>query len=337
MKLGIIGSGSWATALSKVLTDNGYEINWLFHDRENMEYFRKKKHNPHYLSSTFFDCSAIRLSCDIREIVSDSEVLVVAIPSAYVSEALSPLDSTSLKNKTVVSAVKGLIPGKNQLLGEFLSDRFNFDPLHYVTLLGPSHAEEIAADKLSYLTFSGMENQLTAYIAGLFKNDYIRITTNDDVKGVQYASILKNVYALGAGIAHGLEYGDNFLSVYIASCASEMACFLEKLSGQENQTSASCLKKYLASVYLGDLLVTCYSPYSRNRTFGNMIGKGYTVQAATLEQNMVAEGYAASKSFFEINRDFVGASMPLEKVIYRILWAQLPAREAFEEIEAMLV
>jgi glycerol-3-phosphate dehydrogenase (NAD(P)+) len=208
--------------------------------------------------------------------------------------------------------------------------------MDYFTVLGPCHAEEIAAEKLSYLTFSGNENSLTAGLARYFKTDYINTNINPDIMGVQYAAVLKNIYALGAGIAHGLEYGDNFLSVYIAKCADEMTVFLKQvLSRKENHPVPPCIN-YTASVYLGDLLVTCYSLYSRNRTFGNMIGKGYSVKAAQLELNMVAEGYNASRCIYKINQS-IQAEIPVAVIVYRILWEQLPAAEGFKKIESLLV
>jgi glycerol-3-phosphate dehydrogenase (NAD(P)+) len=211
--------------------------------------------------------------------------------------------------------------------------------------MGPCHAEEVAAEKLSYLTFSGMDEVQAERIAACFSTSYINTVVNADIYGVQYAAILKNIYALGAGIAHGQEYGDNFLSVFIANCAEEMAVFLRK-AGIRNMevgnhpASVDPMRRqaltYTASVYLGDLLVTCYSLFSRNRTFGNMIGKGYSVQSAQLEMNMVAEGYNASRSIMDINR-ILGADIPIVATIYAMLWEQLPVEEGMRRIEALLV
>jgi glycerol-3-phosphate dehydrogenase (NAD(P)+) len=220
-------------------------------------------------------------------------------------------------------------------LNDFLTERFDFPLNNYFTILGPCHAEEVAAEKLSYLTFSGSDESEAAAIAAHFKNDYINVVTNTDVVGVQYAAILKNIYAVGAGIAHGLEYGDNFLSVYIANCGHEMALFVRKLMWDENDTTQQDLVNYASSVYLGDLLVTCYSLYSRNRTFGNMIGKGYSVKAAQLEMNMIAEGYNACKCIYKCNEQ-IGAEIPIVNTIYEILWHHLPAEEGFKKIEASL-
>ena len=230
-------------------------------------------------------------------------------------------------------------------MNDYLHRNLDFNLQDYHTIMGPCHAEEVAAEKLSYLTFSGLDEASTEMIASHFKTPYINTVVNNDIYGVQFAAILKNIYALGAGIAHGLEYGDNFLSVLIANCADEMAGFLKKAGimnvevGVHTKTDADHPRKspnYAASVYLGDLLVTCYSLFSRNRTFGNMIGKGYSVQSTQLEMNMVAEGYNASKSIFKINQD-INAEMPIAETVYRILWEQLSPEAGFRQIEESLI
>lgn len=330
MQFGIIGGGSWATALAKILTDNGNTIHWYIRNEESIHYFKKRRHNPHYLSSAYFNPAQLYLDADINAVIEASEVVVVAVPSAYVEEALLQVAPEKWEGKKIVSAVKGITPTKNQLLHEFLAEHFQISLNQYFTLLGPCHAEEVAAEKLSYLTFSGIDALQTAEIAKYFTTDYINTVVNTDVVGVQYAAVMKNIYALGAGIAHGLEYGDNFLSVYIANCAHEMGAFLQKIA------PASCQNNnYTASVYLGDLLVTCYSLYSRNRTFGNMLGKGYSVKAAQLELNMLPEGYFASKCVNKTNLT-VQAALPIATTIHAILWENLPAEEGFKQIETFL-
>jgi glycerol-3-phosphate dehydrogenase (NAD(P)+) len=336
VEFGIIGSGSWATALAKILTDNGNTIQWCVRNPDTIHHIQQRHHNPHYLSNAYFNVSQLQLTEDVREVVAKSEVVVIAVPSAYIEDVLSPLDKKAFQGKKIISAIKGILPSANQLLNEYLKEKFAVREMDYFTVLGPCHAEEIAAEKLSYLTFSGNENSLTAGLARYFKTDYINTNINPDIMGVQYAAVLKNIYALGAGIAHGLEYGDNFLSVYIAKCADEMTVFLKQvLSRKENHPVPPCIN-YTASVYLGDLLVTCYSLYSRNRTFGNMIGKGYSVKAAQLELNMVAEGYNASRCIYKINQS-IQAEIPVAVIVYRILWEQLPAAEGFKKIESLLV
>ncbi len=340
-----MGGGSWATALAKLLTDNGHSIHWWIRNPANIAHLRARHHNPQYLSSVYFDTSLLTLSDNVAEVVAACECLLLAVPSAYTAEILEPLDKKALDGKKILSAIKGILPEQNLLLNEYLSKEFAFSAAGYYTVMGPCHAEEVAAEKLSYLTFSGQDETSTREIASHFATEYLNTVINDDVYGVQYAAILKNIYALGAGIAHGLEYGDNFLSVLIANCADEMAGFLRKVGirhievgvhAEDDDEPHRKSANYAASVYLGDLLVTCYSLYSRNRTFGNMIGKGYSVKAAQLELNMVAEGYNASKCIYLINKE-IRAEMPIAGMIYRILWENVKAGSGFKQIEPYLV
>jgi glycerol-3-phosphate dehydrogenase (NAD(P)+) len=332
MQFGIIGSGSWATALAKILTDNNNAIQWWIRNPGTINQILQRRHNPHYLSAAYFNTSLLTLHNDITEVIHASDVVVIAVPSAFVESALQSLPANIFEGKKVMSAIKGILPSCNQLLNDYLYDKFNVELSDYYTVLGPCHAEEVASEKLSYLTFSGIDEGMAAQLGEHFHTEYLNTVVNHDVIGVQYAAVLKNIYALGAGIAHGLEYGDNFLSVYIANAADEMVSFLKKVVGDKvcNQIN------YASSVYLGDLLVTCYSLYSRNRTFGNMLGKGYSVKAAQLELNMVAEGYNASKCIFITNQQ-VGAKMPIAKTVYDILWEHLPADEGFRKIEEILL
>ena len=345
MKFGILGSGSWATALAKILTDNEQSIEWWVRHENIATHLRQRHHNPNYLSSVNFKSKLLSLRTNVPELFENADTIVVAVPSAYVLDTLKEIDGTILKGKNVISAVKGILPEQNLLLNDHLQKAYDFPAEHYFTVMGPCHAEEVAAEKLSYLTFSGIDAEATDEMASHFKTDYLNTITNQDVYGVQYAAILKNIYALGAGIAHGLEYGDNFLSVLIANSADEMAGFLRKVGIQhmdvgvhdpEDPVTHKTPPNYAASVYLGDLLVTCYSLYSRNRMFGNMIGKGYSVKSAQLEMNMVAEGYNASKCIYEINQQ-VGASMPIAETIYRSVWGSLKPGEAFKKLESLLV
>lgn len=336
MQFGIIGSGSWATALAKLLTDNNNTINWWIRTTETIDIIEKRKHNPRYLPTAYFNTQLLNLETDIQKVVAQSDVLVIATPSAYCENALQQLDKNALQGKRIISAIKGILPLKNQLLNDYLIEHFQFDIANYFTVLGPCHAEEVAAEKLSYLTFSGIDETGAKFLAQYFKTPYLNVVTNHDIVGVQYAAILKNIYALGAGIAHGLEYGDNFLSVYITNAADEMVTFLKQLVWANETAEEQKKINYATSVYLGDLLVTCYSLYSRNRTFGNMIGKGYSVTAAQLELNMVAEGYNASKCIYIKNKE-VKAQIPIAQTIYNILWQKLPAQIGFMDIEKILV
>lgn len=336
MQFGVIGSGSWATALAKILTDNGNAINWWIRNTDTISYMHTRKHNPRYVSSAYFNTQKLSMSNDIKEVVAKSDILVIAIPSAYAEEVLKQLPSNAFDGKIIASAIKGILPTQNILLNDYLKEFYNLPLENYCTILGPCHAEEVASEKLSYLTFSSINESLATNVAKHFNTDYLNTKVNHDIIGVQYAAILKNIYALGAGIAHGLEYGDNFLSVYIANAADEMVTFLKQLVWNNESLEEQKKINYAASVYLGDLLVTCYSLYSRNRTFGNMIGKGYSVKAAQLELNMVAEGYNASKCIFKTN-ETVKANIPIASIIYKILWENLPAEDGFKDIEKLLV
>jgi glycerol-3-phosphate dehydrogenase (NAD(P)+) len=345
MNFGILGSGSWGTALAKILTDNGNSIYWWNRCDEHIKYIQERHHNPMYLPTAYLDTSKLHLTTNPAEVISKSDCIVMVIPSAYTANALRGLDRHIFEGKKIISAIKGILPENNQLLNEYLAQEFKVDLVNYFTVLGPCHAEEVAAEKLSYLTFSGIDEKTTHEMASCFKTGYLNTIENHDIYGVQYAAVLKNIYAVGSGIAHGLDYGDNFLSVFIANAADEMAGFLKK-SGIKNievgHTDVRNLAQehksdnYAASVYLGDLLVTCYSLHSRNRAFGNMVGKGYSVKAAQLEMSMVAEGYNASKCIHTINRG-IQANMPIADTIYKILWETLPAAEGFNNIEKWLV
>jgi glycerol-3-phosphate dehydrogenase (NAD(P)+) len=361
MKFGILGSGSWATAIAKILTDNGHPIHWWFRSDKAIQQMMSRHHNPHYLSMVNFNTSQLTLTTNVAQVIQAASHIIIAIPSAYTADTLLQLPRDIFAGKKIVSAIKGILPAQNQLLNDFLKDEFDVPVENYFAVLGPCHAEEVASEKLSYLTLSGVDASATRQLAHAFKNTYINTVENNDIYGVQFAAILKNIYAVGAGIAHGLDYGDNFLSVLIANSADEMAGFLKK-SGIQNLEVGSIdhsitqhsrqpapvaeeepvvkklgfVNNYAASVYLGDLLVTCYSLYSRNRTFGNMIGKGYSVKSAQLEMSMVAEGYNASKCMYMINQA-VQAEMPIAETVYQILWQNLSPEEGFNKIEQVLV
>lgn len=345
MRFGIIGSGSWATALVKILTDKKHKISWWVRNADTIEHIKTKGNNPGYLSAAKFDTTLLTMSTNVKEVVAKSDILIVAIPSAYVEESLEQLTIEDWKGKKIISAIKGLLPDKNILLNYWLQQQFNIPLEDYFAVLGPCHAEEVAEEKLSYLTFSGSDIMTASEIASHFSNNYISTVVNHDIMGVQYAAVLKNIYALGAGIAHGLNYGDNFLSVYIANAADEMAGFLKKFGvehitvGEHDGEDPYTHRKtpnYAASVYLGDLLVTCYSQHSRNRGFGKMIGQGKSVSEIKKEMNMVAEGYNAAKCIHNINIS-VDAAIPIAETVYKILWEDVKPSEGFKRIEDVLV
>jgi glycerol-3-phosphate dehydrogenase (NAD(P)+) len=335
MNFCIIGGGSWATALAKMLTDNGQTIGWWVRSQSIVDHIEKRRHNPHYLSSVFFNTAKLQVSSHIETVVEPADVVLVCIPSAYLLPLFDTLPTDIFKDKKIISAIKGILPNdSHHLLNEYLGNRFGVDIKDYFTVMGPCHAEEVANEKLSYLTFSGEDLETTENIAAHFRTPYLNTVISHDIWGSQYAAVLKNIYAVGSGIAHGLDYGDNFQSVYTANAADEMVVFLRKVMELKNAPDSGKIQ-YASSVYLGDLLVTCYSLFSRNRTFGNMIGKGYSVKVAQLEMNMVAEGYPASKGIYEINQT-MGAPMPVAATVYSILWEGLDAAEGFKMIEKYL-
>jgi glycerol-3-phosphate dehydrogenase (NAD(P)+) len=346
MNFGILGNGSWGTALAKILTDNKNPINWWFRSDAAIEYLLTRHHNQQYLSQVYFDAAMIKPSTSLEDVIRESDCIVIAIPSAYADAVLKGLDKNIFRGKKIISAIKGILPEQNLLLNDLLKKDFDVALENYFAVLGPCHAEEVAAEKLSYLTFSGIDEAVTHQLAAHFSTNYINTIVNPDIYGVQFAAILKNIYAVGAGMAHGLDYGDNFLSVLIANSADEMAGFLRKagivnaevgyLEKGEKTADGSKHTNYAASVYLGDLLVTCYSLHSRNRSFGNMIGKGYSVKAAQLEMSMVAEGYNASRCMYLLNQE-IKSTMPIAETVYKILWQQLPAKEGFRLIEETLI
>jgi glycerol-3-phosphate dehydrogenase (NAD(P)+) len=316
--IGVIGGGSWATAIVKVLQKNPGHINWFIRSNENIEFIRKNKHNPHYLRAVMLDPEKLNISNDINYIAKESDILIFVIPAAFLKETLEKL-SEDISEKTVVSAIKGVIPGDNLLISDFFNKYFNLHLSSIVILSGPSHAEEVAMERLSYLTFASADIKLARSIANIFEIHYIKTIVSGDIYGIEYASVLKNIFAIAAGICHGLGYGDNFQAVLISNAIQEIKRFVD--------TVRPTTRDIKSSVYLGDLIVTAYSQFSRNRTFGNMIGKGYSVKAAILELSMVAEGYYATKCIYEINKKHF-VNMPVTDAVYNILYDNIsPAIE----------
>ncbi len=330
---GIIGNGSWGTALAKILTDNGRKIHWWVRNDEAIASLSTRHHNPHYLTSVRFMPDTIWPTKDLHAMMQQCDTLIIAVPSAYTLDVINQVPAEVWRTKKVISALKGILPGANQLLNDYMEAQFGFPKEQYVAITGPCHAEEVAFERLSYLTFSGLNDALTQDVAAMFANSYINTTSNHDIWGAQFAAVLKNIYAIGAGIAHSLDYGDNFLSVYATNCYREMYGFLQRHFEQVHPSNEK--PDFHTSAYLGDLLVTCYSLHSRNRTFGAMIGKGYSVKAATLEMNMVAEGYYASKGM-QVISGLYGIDIPMASVIYEILWEGAQPAESFRRLEKMM-
>jgi len=332
-QIGIIGNGSWGTALAKILTDNGHKLHWWVRNADAINYLQNRHHNPHYLTSVRFIEGTIIPSDNLSAVLEKCDTVIVAVPSAYAQQVVESVEQEAWKGKNVISAIKGILPECNLLLNDYLVTNHGFDIEKYAAITGPCHAEEVADERLSYLTFSGLDDGLTELVARAFTNTYISTTSNNDIWGAQFAAVLKNIYAIGAGIARALDYGDNFLSVYITNCYREMYNYLTAHFDKVHPSNER--PDFHTSAYLGDLLVTCYSLHSRNRTFGAMIGKGYSVKAAQLEMNMVAEGYFAARGMQQIAKEYQ-IDIPIATFIYRVLWEKLDPSDAFLKLEKLL-
>ncbi len=324
--IAVIGSGSWATALVKIFTDAHVHVHWYVHDETQAEYIQKHHRNPNYLSEVRFTPRRITLSTDINEVVLSNKWVVLAIPSAFLGAILQKL-TVPLKDKILVSGIKGIIPESKCIVGEYLNKEFDVPLDQFVVISGPSHAEEVALERLSYLTLACTKSANAVQLQSLLKVNYIKSIVSEDVIGIEYAALLKNIFALAVGIAHGLNYGDNFQSVLISNSVREMNRFLNKVSESERDVSNSA--------YLGDLLVTAYSLFSRNRRFGNMIGRGYTIKGAQLEMNMVAEGYyASSPIYFQAKQ--MELKTPIIDTVYHILYRQKNPNKSFKKLAKVL-
>lgn len=319
MNTAVIGSGSWGTAIVKILSNNLKNINWWIREEEIIENIKEFGHNPTFLSSVQFEKERLFLSSNIREIISSSDYLVFAIPSAFLKSALEGISSADLKGKIIISAIKGIVSGHNVIVGDYFNREFEIPYHNFVVVSGPSHAEEIALEKLTYLTVASQNESLAANLAKLFNCRYIRTSVSDDIFGTEYSSVIKNIIAIANGICIGLGYGDNFQAVLISNAIQEIKSFVDAVHPINRDIKSS--------VYLGDLMVTAYSQFSRNRTFGNMIGKGYSVKFAQLEMKMIAEGYYASRCIWDINKKY-NVYMPITEAVYKILYeGKSPAKE----------
>jgi glycerol-3-phosphate dehydrogenase (NAD(P)+) len=323
-KFAVFGGGSWATAIVKMLSENLEEVGWYMRNKTALEYIKKDKHNPNYLSSVEFDVSKLKLSNDINKMVIYADYLIFVIPSAFLYAELKKLN-TSLKGKIVFSAIKGIVPETSLIVGDhfFSNLKIPFKDIGVIT--GPCHAEEVALERLSYLTIACADDKKAQIVADHLSCDYIKCKTSEDIIGTEYAAMLKNIYAIAAGIAHGLGYGDNFQSVLMSNAIREMKKYVKKIYKMKRDINGSA--------YLGDLLVTGYSTFSRNRMFGNMIGKGYTVKSAQMEMSMIAEGYYATKSAYLLNQDKEkNAKTPIINAVYSILYEGKNAKNVFKAL-----
>lgn len=309
-KIAILGGGSWATAIAKILLNNVSEINWYMRRQEQIDEFIRLSKNPSYLTGVKFDTDHIRFTSNINHLVSTSDILIFATPSPFLKQHLRKLRKR-IDKKIIVSAIKGIVPDENLIITDFFEQVYNVPKENIAVLAGPCHAEEVALERLSYLTLASASRDKAKMLAQLFATSFIKTSTSEDVMGMEYSSVMKNIYSIAAGICHGLKYGDNFQSVLISNAIQEINRFCNATNPMYRNISESA--------YLGDLLVTAYSKFSRNRLFGNMIGKGYSVKTAQIEMEMIAEGYYATKCIYEINQKYK-VDMPIVDTVYEILY-----------------
>lgn len=315
-KIAVMGGGSWATALAKIVLTTQKQINWYMRRPDRIEEFKQLGHNPAYLTAVTFDMERITFYDDINRVVADSDTLILATPSPYLKEHLYKLQ-TPLKDKVIISAIKGIVPEENVIVSDYLTQFYGVPTSNIIALGGPCHAEEVALERLSYLTVTCANEENARLFSEVISNRYIKTSTSQDLTGIEYASVLKNVYAIATGICHGLKYGDNFHAVFVCNAVKEMKRFLDAVLPMD--------RKVTDSAYLGDLLVTSYSRFSRNRIFGTMIGKNYSVKTAQLEMEMIAEGYYGAKCIKEINDKSYHVDMPILDTVYNILYRLKPA------------
>ena len=325
-KIAVFGGGSWATAIVKMLCENLDEVGWYMRSEYTLEHIKRHGHNPTYISSAKFNPKQLKLSTNINELVDYADYLIFAIPSAFVKGELDKVTS-SFKGKVIFSAIKGIVPETGMIVGNHFVTHLNVSMDNIGVITGPCHAEEVAMERLSYLTIASLDQEKAKIMANSLSSDFIKTKLSDDVVGTEYAAMLKNIYAIAAGIAHGLGYGDNFQAVLMSNAIREMKRFVKKEQKMKRNINNSA--------YLGDLLVTGYSVFSRNRMFGNMIGKGYTVKSAMMEMNMVAEGYYATKSAFKIN-ETNNAKTPILNTVYQILYNNKNAKTEFNALTNLL-
>ncbi len=327
-RFAVIGGGSWATSLVKILSENLSEIHWYMRNESAIEHIKKYKHNPNYISSVEFNTEKLQLTSDINKAVQKADYLVFAIPSAFLSSEMEKL-TTPLEDKVIFSAIKGIVPETGNIVGEYFVENHQIPIENVGVITGPCHAEEVALERLSYLTIACKDTHKAQIMARTIHSSFIRTKISEDIIGVEYGGMLKNIYAIAAGIAHGLGYGDNFQSVLMSNAIREMGRYISKIHKSDRDIKESA--------YLGDLLVTGYSTFSRNRMFGNMIGKGYTTKSAFMEMNMVAEGYYAVKSAYSINQKHEKpAFTPILNSVYTILYENQNARKMFTKLTELI-
>jgi len=326
-RIAIIGSGSWATALAKLFLNNCSTINWFIRNKADINYFKEFTNNPKYLSSVEFEVDKINFYNSVTDCILNSDVLILAVPSAFLSDTFKDLTETNFKNKQIFSAIKGIIPQHNLIVGEYLNKVYNVRFGNIGVITGPCHAEEVAMEKLSYLTIASQNTANAQVVSTLLNCRYLKSSVSDDIYGTEYSAVLKNVIAVAGGICNGLGYGDNFLAVLVSNAIQEIKRFVDAVHPIDRDINASA--------YLGDLLVTAYSQFSRNRMFGTMLGKGYGVKQAQLEMNMIAEGYYAVKCVYEINKKY-NVFMPITNTVYAIIYQNKNVKKEIENLSNLL-
>jgi len=324
-RIAVIGGGSWATALVKIFSENNLHINWWLKDEEDVKHIIKYRHNPSYLSNIEINTSLVKPSVDVINTIKDVEAVILVVPAAFIKDVLDRIPKEYLQNKIVVSAVKGIIPQVHYLVTDYMEREFAIEKKNLCVIGGPCHSEEVAMEKQSYLTIGGIDSTISEEIASLLRCRFVKASVITDPDGIEYCAVMKNIIAIASGIARGLNFGDNFQAVLVSNAMHEIERFLEKVSPMKE-------RDLHASAYLGDLLVTCYSQFSRNRTLGNMIGHGYSVKAAQIEMNMIAEGYYAVYSLNELNKK-LGIDMPVSKAVYNILYEKISPSVEFKILE----
>ena len=313
----VIGGGSWATALVKILSNNVQRVHWWVRNSDTVDFIHKYKHNPNYLSDVEIDLGIVDVTHDLKKAIQNSEIIILAVPSAFLKSSFEKISAEDFKNKIVFSAIKGIIPDDLQIVGDYIQKAFQIPIDNIGVITGPCHAEEVAMERLSYLTIAGQNQQKVNTLAEKLNCHYIKTTISDDIYGTEYSAVLKNIIAIASGICHGVGYGDNFLAVLISNAIQEIKRFVDAVHPINRDINDSA--------YLGDLLVTAYSSFSRNRMFGTMIGKGYSVKFAQLEMNMIAEGYYATKCIHEINKKH-DVRMPITDAVYNIIYEKISPR-----------
>lgn len=326
-QIAVIGSGSWATAIIKILAENSVKINWWIRHKKDADYVKKYYHNPRYLTDVQVNPRKVKTTTSVQTAIKNAEYIILAMPSAFLIDSFKSINKTHLEGKKVISAIKGMIPDKNLLITDWLEQHLGVPIERIGVIAGPCHAEEIALEKQSYVTIASADKKLAEHFASLMTCRYVKATSIIDIDGIEYCAIMKNIVAMACGITNGLGYGDNFQAVLVSNAMEEIKLFLNSIS--------STKRELFGSGYLGDLLVTSYSPFSRNRSFGKMVGRGYSVKSAQTEMNMIAEGYYAVKSIWEVNKK-LDIQLPIIGAVYKIMYEKSAPAQEIEQLKKLL-